>query len=477
VAPAQVDSARAQATPPATQPSATSRASAAARAAQRSFERTRRDALRFYNGGALPTGLETIGRIVYYDNNGDVPPPEERSDIIREREALIELLDNAAAADPADEWVRPARALPERGAPLRRGRARRPRLPRRRVVVQRAPRPRAPQQNAHAGAEAAFDAALARDARRGPLPLDRHLALARPEGRPGVQGALVRRPRRVRGQAVLAGRPLYILPGNDLRNELLARRTINRIHSQGDIAFQMTWGPDLEESQVRYGWPTAWSVTTGGAGDPRPPSVIGHEPTPSYDFTPRASAWTAPLTVGTDGWSLRAAQARMRYAPRYASEGFVQLEHQIARFRRGDSTLYVGAYNVARDRDWGSGSCARARARRRARAGRPARGARQHAQARRDRARGPTRRRLMSLEVAGNATQKRAARARYAVQPLAADARISDVLLLTRGESGRAPTLEGLLPTCRARSTVLGGSTVGLYWESYQRATPTRRSP
>jgi hypothetical protein len=86
---------------------------------------------------------------------------------------------------------------------------------------------------------------------------------------------------------------------------------------------------------------------------------------------------------------------------------------------------------------------------------------------------GPSTPRLMSLEVAGNATQKRAARARYAVQPLPADARISDVLLLTRGESGLTPMLETILPNVQGTQTVLGGSTVGLYWESYQRATPT----
>jgi hypothetical protein len=330
------------------------------------------------------------------------------------------------------------------------------------------------EQNAHAGAEAAFNAALAAmpaEDRCRWTDLSLWLDLkAAPEYR-----ALSCADRAAyEAKLYWLARPLYILPGNDLRNELLARRTINRIHSQGDIAFQMTWGPDLEESQVRYGWPTAWSVTTGGAGDPRPPSVIGHEPTPSYDFTPRASAWTAPLTVGTDGWSLRAAQARMRYAPRYASEGFVQLEHQIARFRRGDSTLYVGAYNVARDRDWGSGQvraglvlddAPTAGDLRAVRDSTPKRGAVALV--------APNVGRLMSLEVAGNATQKRAARARYAVQPLPADARISDVLLLTRGEAGGAPTLEAVLPNVQGSQTVLGGSTVGLYWETYQRATPT----
>jgi hypothetical protein len=236
----------------------------------------------------------------------------------------------------------------------------------------------------------------------------------------------------------------------------------------------LSWGADIEETQFRYGWPTAWSVTTGGAGDPRPPSVIGHEPTPSYDFMPRPAAWTAPLTVGADGWSLRNPTARMRYAPRYASEGFVPLGHQVARFRRGDSTVWVGAYDVARDRDWGSGlvraglvldDAPTAGDQRVVRDSAPKRGALMLVS--------PSVPRLMSLEVAGSATQKRAARARYAVQPLPADARISDVLLLTRGEAGNQPTLERVLPNVAGSQTVLGGSTVGLYWESYQPATPS----
>ena len=83
--------------------------------------------------------------------------------------------------------------------------------------------------------------------------------------------------------------PLWGLPANDLHNELMARHTMSEIHAMGRIPYDLTFGGDLLESQLRYGWPVNWSVQNGGVGDPRPPSVIGHEPTPSYDFfqTPR----------------------------------------------------------------------------------------------------------------------------------------------------------------------------------------------
>jgi hypothetical protein len=76
-----------------------------ARALQETFERNHRLGLRFYNGGA-DAGCEVpLGRICYWNNNGDVPPPAERADAKLEREQLMELLTRAQQADPADDWV------------------------------------------------------------------------------------------------------------------------------------------------------------------------------------------------------------------------------------------------------------------------------------------------------------------------------------------------------------------------------------
>jgi hypothetical protein len=264
-----------------------------------------------------------------------------------------------------------------------------------------------------------------------------------------------------------------MLDGNDVRSELAARRVITRAHAMGGIPYDMTYGDDMAESELRYGWPVAWSVQTAGALDPRAPSVIGHEPTPSYDFTPRAGALASPPTAGADQWKLDEALPRMRYAPRYAPRGFVALSHQFARFRRGDSLVVVGAYDAETDRDWGSGalrvglgladsSGVRTVARG---ADRPRRGAVRAAVAGAE----PL---LASLEVFGE-KQQRAGRARYALEPLPPIAALSDVLLLKKG-AGTAPTLEGVLPDALGSRDIVAGSTIGIYWESYREATPSR---
>ncbi|MDF1505402.1 hypothetical protein [Roseisolibacter sp. H3M3-2] len=355
--------AAAQDAPPAAQPDGARPARAEhalvkeAKEAQRAFERTRRNGLRFYNGGAEARCEERIGRLCYWNNNGDVPPLDERAEVVTEREALLELLGRAAAADPGDDWVatqrvryydeakRPADAARAGVAcagtsswcAALRGTAHH--------VAGR-----------HGAAAAAFDSALAlmpaaeRCAWR-----DVSLWLAKKEqdaykalgcdARAGWESRFW-----------WLGQPLWMLDGNDLRSELFARRVITRAHAMGGIPYDMTYGDDMMESELRYGWPVAWSVQTAGALDPRAPSVIGHEPTPSYDFTPRGGALAAPTAADAGEWKLDEALPRMRYAPRYAPRGFLALPHQFARFRRGDSLVVVGAYDAETDRDWGSGA-------------------------------------------------------------------------------------------------------------------------
>ena len=450
---------------------------AEARAAQRAFERNRRLGMRFYNGGAEAQCEERIGRLCYWNNNGDVPPLDERADVLTERDELIALLGRAAAADPADDWTATQRvrylAEAKRADDA--------------LVAATACRgtawwcaalrgTAAHLGNRHAAASAAFDSALRlmpatercawRDVS---LWLDAkeregYRSLACSGGAADARAAWEQR-------FWWLAQPLWLLEGNDLRNELAARRVITRAHAQGGIPYDMTWGDDMAESELRYGWPVAWSVQTAGALDPRQPSVIGHEPTPSFDFTPAPAALASPTAAPNDAWKLNEALARMRYAPRYAPRGFVPLSHQLARFRRGDSALVVGAYDVETDRDWGSGTVrvglgladsggvrqiVRA-------ADQPRRGALRVSTA--------TAPALMSLEVLGE-KQGRAARARYGVAPLESGAAISDMLLLRKG-AGANPNLDTVLPDALGSLRIRAGGTVGIFWESYRPASPS----
>ena len=261
--------------------------------------------------------------------------------------------------------------------------------------------------------------------------------------------------------------PLWMLPANDIANELYARWTISRVHSLGRIPYDMAFGRNILESQVRYGWPEAWSVQNGGVADPRPPSVIGHEPTPSYDFMAVPAAIAKPLSVNAYSWSLMNPKARMRYSPRYG-RGFGALPHQFARFRRGDSTLVAGGYRMVRELELGRAPYIAALTFDAVDGSPPRQVVKDSASAASalllSLGKSPM---LASIEVLAP-TGRKAARARETVQPLPPTAQLSDYLVLVRGDPSLTPSLERSAPTAYGSLEIEGGSTIGLYWEVYR---------
>ena len=72
--------------PLASDPTQLSGIAAQARSQQDQFERNHRSGLRFYNGGAdAKCDVDFGGNLCYWNNNGDVPPPDERNDAKLER--------------------------------------------------------------------------------------------------------------------------------------------------------------------------------------------------------------------------------------------------------------------------------------------------------------------------------------------------------------------------------------------------------
>jgi hypothetical protein len=442
-----------------------------ARGLQDAFERNHRLGLRFYNGGADATCEVPLGRICYWNNNGDVPPPAERADAKLEREQLMELLGRAQAADPRDDWVSgmrvryaieggfvdtalvAARACggTEWWCQALRG-----------LALHNA--------NQHVASGQAFERALAA------MPADQRcewtdITMWLDPFQHASYKALGCDGRRARNERIFRlAQPLWMLPGNDLRNEFYARRTMSRVHALGRIPYDLQWGDDLLESQVRYGWPTAWSVQNGGVADPRPPQVIGHEPTPSYDFMPTVEAIENPLTSTPADWDPRRKKARMRYSTRYAA-GYGALPHQLARFRRGDTTLLAGGYRLMRELEMGrapytagltvdrlDGTAARTVTRDSA----GANGALLVPL---------TSQAMASLEVLAP-VGKRAARVRTTVQPLTGEVRLSDFLLLQRGDPSPTPSLERNAGQAYGSLDIEGGTQIGIYWEIYRPASP-----
>jgi hypothetical protein len=472
-----------------------------ARRAQRAFEGERRRALRLYTGRSGVCEVR-FGELCYWHNNGDDPPPPERPAVGEARTRLLDVLARAAAAAPDDDWIagQRVRYLVEAGradSALAAARACAG-TPAWCLALGGYARHAA---GDAAAALAAFDSAAAL------LP-----ARARCQWR-DVSSWLGRRAERAWRRAGCdtperaaverrfwrLAQPLWSAPANDLRAEWEARRVEARMLADAENPQALAWTATIEQVGLRYGWPTAWSRSddagpTFGAGPGA--GVIGHEPAPSYAFVPDDEALAAALAGAaaglpvTDGaWAPLAPDALARYAPRWVRGGLLVLDDvhaaQVARFRRGDTLIVVGAWTLARDTTgfttderWRKGPLRAAlvaldgaldEVGRSELAGAPRTGA----LAARVAGAGQRAPRLVGLELTA-AAEQRAGWARRAVAPLAADASLSDLLLVAPGTSADAG-FDGALAAARGTPAVRAGTSVGLYWERY--GAPGRAEP
>lgn len=143
--------------------------------------------------------------------------------------------------------------------------------------------------------------------------------------------------------------PLFLTPGNERRTEHFARLVVDRLQERAKSAEAISWGNDLRELLLRYGWPIGWErirpdhgrVTSGSA------SILTHYPSRSWHFLPPLRLATGPLQLQTDHWTGKEQRARTEYAPAYATR-FEPLDHQLASFWRGDTAVVVAAFDLSR---------------------------------------------------------------------------------------------------------------------------------
>jgi hypothetical protein len=226
-----------------------------------------------------------------------------------------------------------------------------------------------------------------------------------------------------------------------------------------------------------------------------------------------------------DVWSLRRPPAQTRYAPRYTAFGIATLDHQLARFRRGDTLVVVAGYAMPDGGAPATRTAPPAASRAASPAASPARLAalalddtagRPVAVARRDSAPptgtlvatiagarepatsgAPAPAWLASFEVLDTAAaapadstadrqatmarrwrppagpqRGRAARVRRPLAPLAADAPLSDLLLVRPGDYGPSPLLAAVADSAAGAPVIRAGDLFGLYWEQYAASVP-----
>lgn len=143
--------------------------------------------------------------------------------------------------------------------------------------------------------------------------------------------------------------PLLMTPGNERRTEHFSRVLHTALQQEARNTHGLSWGGDLAELTVRFGWPEKWTQQPSPSMYPgSEPMITGHEREPGFHFF--LTAWP-PDSLGlvTDSlWEIDQFPPQEKYAPLYA-RAFARLDAQVARFRRGDSTVVVAAYDVSRD--------------------------------------------------------------------------------------------------------------------------------
>ena len=146
-------------------------------------------------------------------------------------------------------------------------------------------------------------------------------------------------------------RPRLAAPSNDWKSEFLSRRVQGWLASRSLTPQGLRWADDADELLLRFGWPVRWTRVERPFATLTPEvSVIGHDPWPSFDFGPREALLDSAASAASDeeGWELHSQQSTARYAP-HGIARLVAVTTQLARFRRGDSTLLVGAFLVHDD--------------------------------------------------------------------------------------------------------------------------------
>jgi hypothetical protein len=196
-------------------------------------------------------------------------------------------------------------------------------------------------------------------------------------------------------------------------------------------------------------------------------AYVAHEREPDFQFLP--VRFDTPVgAIGDTAWNLFDENPREGYSPRYA-DAFVSIRPQVARFRRGDSTLIVTAFDVAPDTSWKDIAVHPALVIAPSDTSRfllavfdstPRRSALWIT--------APSQESLASLELL-SLDGKVAGRWRGAIRPLAGDTSrraISDILLFDATDS-LASGIEGAIAAAYGTNVIPQDKKVGVYWETY----------
>jgi hypothetical protein len=147
--------------------------------------------------------------------------------------------------------------------------------------------------------------------------------------------------------------PLYMTQGNERRTEHFSRMTHTALWKDAVNTYGTSWGGDLAELTLRFGWAEKWTQQPSPSMYPGvQPAVTGHEREPGYHFFLTQRPPDSLAQIVDSLFDIYQFPPREQYSPTY-TRALVRLDAQVARFRRGDSTRVVAAYNVRTDSIFG----------------------------------------------------------------------------------------------------------------------------
>jgi hypothetical protein len=326
-----------------------------ARDLQASFEMRRRRMLpRFYIGTVDQNRCLIVGRFCeWHPNLRDYIVPDEGRDIVKARAELLRELEHISALIPGDDWIMGQRIrymLEARDTNS--------------VAVARSCRATKWWCSALLGlalhvrgnflaADSAY--ALALDGM--PAPLRCHWMNLGPLLDDDIRGTYRRMTCTEREAADariwLVSDPLYMTPGNERRTEHYSRVLHTMLQQNSVNTYGMSWGGDLAELILRFGWAEKWTQEPSRSIylDAKP-SIVGHEREPGYHFFLTQRPPDSLAKIVDSIFDIFQFPPREQYSPTY-TKGFVRLDAQVARFRRGDSTKVVAAFDVTTDTIFG----------------------------------------------------------------------------------------------------------------------------
>jgi hypothetical protein len=163
---------------------------------------------------------------------------------------------------------------------------------------------------------------------------------------PGARFALQER-------AWVFGNPLFILGGNVLFTEHMARHAQARVHAEARNPHGISWGSDMTEILVRFGPEAGYERGREPALNLGPAPVVGRYAWDAKGVFPTLEGLLDPGGAGPGEFPAAAFRARSRHAPAGIPR-IRGLETRVTRFLRGDSLLVVAAWRIPDAPDWDS---------------------------------------------------------------------------------------------------------------------------